>query len=45
MGKSIVCNTVKDVCIAVWDALNSHYVRMPLSDEEWLAVSKEYEVI
>ena len=40
-----MCNTVKDVCIAVWDALKFHYVRMPSGEEEWLAVSKEYEVI
>ena len=35
-------NTVKHGCIAVWDSLKSHYVRMPLSEEELLAVSKEY---
>ena len=39
-----MCNTVKDVCITVWDALKFHYVQMPSSEEEWLAVSKEYKV-
>ena len=45
MGKSTVCGVVEEVCEAIWKALQPQYVKIPGSEEEWLAVSKDYEQI
>ena len=34
---------VKEVCEALWDSLQPDFVKMPSTEEEWLAVSREYE--
>ena len=45
MGKSTICGVVQDVCEAIWQGLGPDFVRMPSSEEEWLAVSKQYDKI
>ena len=45
MGKSAVYGVVEEVCEAIWKALQPQYVKIPGSEEEWLAVSKDYEQI
>ena len=43
MGKSTVCGIVTEVCEAIWKALKPEFGRMPSSEDEWLAVSRDYE--
>ena len=45
MGKSTVGGIVREVCEVIWDILSPEHVRMPSTDREWLAVSKQYEQI
>ena len=45
MGRSTVCGIVRDVCEALWEALQPEFVRMPSSKEEWLGVSRQFEQI
>ena len=34
---------VKEVCEALWDSLQPDFVKMPSTEEEWLAVNRKYE--
>ena len=43
MGKSTVFIVVRDVCQAIWTALQPEFGCMPSSQSKWLGVSKEYE--
>ena len=43
MGRSTVCGIVAEVCEAIWMALQQEYVKMPQTEEEWLAISNDYE--
>ena len=43
MGKSTICGIVKEVSEAIWNALSEEYVKLPCTQTEWLAVSREYE--
>ena len=45
MDKSTDCGVVEEVCEAIWEALQPEYVKMPSCEEQWLAVSKDYEEI
>ena len=45
MGKSAIFGVVYEVCEATWKALQPEYVKMPSYEEEWLAVSKDFEEI
>ena len=44
MGKSTVL-LVKEVCEAIWSALQSEYVKMPANEAEWLRVREDFEKI
>ena len=43
MGRSTVCRIVTDVCEAIYNALKPEFARIPFNEDEWLAVSREYE--
>ena len=43
MGKSTICDIVREVSEAIWMALSEEFVKLPSTEEEWLAVSREYE--
>ena len=43
MGKSTICGIVREVSEAIWTALSEEFVKLPSTEEEWLAVSREYE--
>ena len=43
MGRSTICGIVKEVSEAIWIALSEDYVKMPSTEEEWIAVSKQFE--
>ena len=45
MGKSTVSNIVSEVCEAIWNGLKPEFGKMPSNPDEWLAVSKDYEVL
>ena len=43
--KSTVCGIVRDTSQAIWVALQPIYVRSPSSQEEWKAVSNQFETL
>ena len=43
LGRSTVCHVVKEVCEALWDSLQPDFVKMASKEDEWLAISREYE--
>ena len=43
LGRSTVCSILKDTCEAIWDALNSLYLKAPSTEEEWIEISKGFE--
>lgn len=45
MGRSTVCGIVKEVCDAIWKVLHPEFVKMPAKEEEWRAISREYELL
>ena len=43
LGRSTVCSILKDTCNAIWDALNSIYLKAPSTEEEWIEISKGFD--
>lgn len=42
VGRATVCNIIREVCTAIWQALNAEYLKTPSSKEEWKAIADEY---
>lgn len=40
LGKSTVCNIVRQTCQGIWDALNVAFVKPPTSAEEWSNIAR-----
>lgn len=43
VGRSTVCNIVKEVCDALWARLSPTYLKMPATTQEWKKVAEEFE--
>ena len=45
IGRSTVCNILRETCEAIWSKLQPQYVRAPTSENEWIAISTQFERI
>ena len=43
IGRSTVCNIIKEVCAALWNCLSPIYVKMPESLDAWKSIAEDYE--
>ena len=42
VGRSTASMIIKDTCDAIWTALSPTYLKTPSSEEEWMAIAKEF---
>lgn len=42
IGKSTLYAIIPEVCKAIWDVLQSQYLKCPQSEDEWLSIADEY---
>ena len=43
IGRSTVCGIVRETCEALWNVLHSKYVQAPSSEDQWIALSRQFE--
>ena len=43
LGRSTVCNIVRETCQSIWMVLATEYLKYPSTTEEWLSISSEFE--
>ena len=43
IGRSTICGIVRETSQAIWDALNTLYVRAPSNQQEWKGISDQFE--
>ena len=43
MGKSTVCNIIRETCDGLWDALQPTYMKAPETVQDWIKVANEFE--
>ena len=43
IGRQTISKIIPDKCKTIYDALVANYVNTPLSHEDWLAISKQFE--
>ena len=43
VGRSTICEIVKETSEAIWSVLQPLYVKHPTTDEEWIGISNQFE--
>ena len=43
LGWSTVCSITKETTKAIWDSLQSDYLKVPSSCEQWIVLAREFE--
>ena len=43
LGKSTVCQIIKETCDAIWNALNETFLSAPEKKEDWEKIAREFE--
>lgn len=43
VGRTTVCNIVREVCAAIFDILSPIYMRPPTTEDEWRHISNDFE--
>ena len=42
VGRSTICNILKETCSAIWEVLRAEFVRPPSTPEEWNGISEQF---
>uniref|UniRef100_A0A1X7TJV4 DDE Tnp4 domain-containing protein n=2 Tax=Amphimedon queenslandica TaxID=400682 RepID=A0A1X7TJV4_AMPQE len=45
LGRSTVCEILKETCDAIWNALHLAYLKAPSTEQEWIRISRNFETM
>ena len=42
VSRSVVCNTIRETCQIIWQALSEEYMKPPTSQQDWEKIAKDF---